>query len=127
VIDIDFFVGTVFSGLPALVIEDVTESGGMVVVAARTQDVAVRCPVCGTAIFNTDHGDIATKQLRRHSSRKIDMPRTMGTHKRVELPYENHLMYRSLIEMGSAGVTALLQRHFAGTGRVEGAGDPSLA
>jgi len=38
----------VFSVLSALVVEDVTEIGGMVVVTARTRDVAVPCPVCGT-------------------------------------------------------------------------------
>lgn len=46
---VDFLVGTVFSGLSALVVEDVAEGCGMVVVTARTQDVAVPCPVCGTA------------------------------------------------------------------------------
>ena len=46
---VDSLVGTVFSGLSALVIEDVAEGGGMVAVTARTRDVAVPCPVCGTA------------------------------------------------------------------------------
>jgi transposase len=46
--DVDSLVGTVFSGLSALAVEDVTESGGMVVLTARTRDVAVPCPVCGT-------------------------------------------------------------------------------
>jgi transposase len=46
---VDSLVGTVFSGLSALVIEDVTNDSGMVVVTARTRDVAVPCPACGTA------------------------------------------------------------------------------
>jgi transposase len=47
--DVDSLVGTVFSGLSTLVVEDVAESGGMVLLSARTRDVAVPCPVCGTA------------------------------------------------------------------------------
>ncbi|SES26791.1 Transposase [Lentzea xinjiangensis] len=46
---VDSLVETVFSGLSALVIEDVTESGGIVMITARTRDGAVPCPVCGTA------------------------------------------------------------------------------
>lgn len=46
---VDSLVGTVFSGLSAVVIEDVTEDSGMVVVTARTRDVAIPCPDCGTA------------------------------------------------------------------------------
>jgi hypothetical protein len=42
-------VRTVFSGLSALVVEDVTEDSGIVVVTARTRGVAVPCPVCETA------------------------------------------------------------------------------
>lgn len=38
---------TVFSGLPALVIEDVTDSGGEIVVRARTRDEPAACPGCG--------------------------------------------------------------------------------
>jgi transposase len=45
---VDSLVGTVFSGLSALVIEDVTEAGGIVMVTARTRAAAVSCPVCGT-------------------------------------------------------------------------------
>ncbi|MCD9904326.1 ISL3 family transposase [Streptomyces sp. MT29] len=37
-----------FSGLSVLVIEDVADGGDAVVVMARTRDVAVPCPVCGT-------------------------------------------------------------------------------
>ncbi|MFB7500222.1 ISL3 family transposase [Streptomyces sp. NPDC056161] len=37
-----------FSGLAALVVEDVADGGDAAVVSARTQDVAVPCPVCGT-------------------------------------------------------------------------------
>jgi zinc-finger of transposase IS204/IS1001/IS1096/IS1165/Transposase len=39
----------VFSGLSALVIEDVRDEGGAVVVRARTPGGAVACPGCGTA------------------------------------------------------------------------------
>lgn len=54
---VDSLVGTVFSGLSALVIEDMAEGGGMVAVTARTRDVAVPCPVCGTATATaTVHG-----------------------------------------------------------------------
>jgi transposase len=37
----------VFSGLSALVIEDVADDGGVIRVIARTRDVPVSCPVCG--------------------------------------------------------------------------------
>ncbi|MFF9128568.1 ISL3 family transposase [Streptomyces sp. NPDC014889] len=37
-----------FSGLSVLVVEDVADGGDSVVVAARTRDVAVPCPVCRT-------------------------------------------------------------------------------
>jgi transposase len=37
----------VFSGLSALVIEDVQDAGGVIVVRARTRDGAVACPGCG--------------------------------------------------------------------------------
>ncbi len=47
--DVHSVVGTVFSGLSALIVEDVAEGGGLVVVTARTRDVAVPCSVCGTA------------------------------------------------------------------------------
>src|SRR3954465_14140755 len=47
--DVDSLVETVFSGLSALVVEGVTDRGNMVVVTARTRDIAVLCPVCGTA------------------------------------------------------------------------------
>lgn len=40
--------GTVFSGLSVLVVEAVADGGDAVVVSARTRDVAVPCPVCGT-------------------------------------------------------------------------------
>ncbi|MFF5278902.1 transposase family protein [Streptomyces sp. NPDC000133] len=39
---------TVFSGLSVLVVEDVTDGGDAVVITARTPDVAVPCPFCGT-------------------------------------------------------------------------------
>jgi transposase len=40
--------GTVFSGLSALVIEDVADDGDVIVVRARTRDVPVACSCCGT-------------------------------------------------------------------------------
>lgn len=40
--------GTVFSGLSALVIEDVEDLGEAIRVRARTRDAAVACPRCGT-------------------------------------------------------------------------------
>jgi transposase len=42
-------VGTVFSGLSALVIEDVRDAGEVICLRARTRDQAVACPGCGTA------------------------------------------------------------------------------
>ena len=47
-IDVTELVGTVFSGLSALVIEDVEDAGEVIVVRARTRDEAVACPGCGT-------------------------------------------------------------------------------
>ncbi|MGW1624933.1 ISL3 family transposase [Streptomyces sp. NPDC002172] len=47
-VDINSLMGTVFSGLSVLVVEDVADGGDAVVVSARTRDVAVPCPVCGT-------------------------------------------------------------------------------
>jgi transposase len=41
-------VSTVFSGLSALVIEDVQDAGEVICVRARTRDQAVACPGCGT-------------------------------------------------------------------------------
>ena len=46
-IDVAGLVGTVFSGLSALVIEDIRDAGEMIVVRARTRDGAVACPGCG--------------------------------------------------------------------------------
>jgi hypothetical protein len=46
--DVNSIVGTVFSGLSALVVEDVADGGDAVMVTARTRDAAVPCPVCGT-------------------------------------------------------------------------------
>jgi hypothetical protein len=40
--------GTMLSGLSALVVEDVVDGGDAVVVTARTRDAAVPCPVCRT-------------------------------------------------------------------------------
>ena len=47
-IDAEELLGTVFSGLSALVIEDVRDGGEVIVVRTRTRDVAVACPGCGT-------------------------------------------------------------------------------
>ena len=47
--DVNELVQTVFSGLSPLVIEDVADEGGRIVVRARTPlDTAV-CPVCGAS------------------------------------------------------------------------------
>src|SRR5690242_3431569 len=46
-IDVTGFVGTVFSGLSALVIEDVEDAGEVIVVQARTRGGAAACPGCG--------------------------------------------------------------------------------
>ncbi|MGW4032967.1 ISL3 family transposase [Streptomyces sp. NPDC004838] len=45
--DVNSLVATVFSGLPGVVVEGVTDGGDAVVVTARTRGVAVPCPVCG--------------------------------------------------------------------------------
>jgi transposase len=42
-------VGTVFSGLSALIIDDGRDAGEVICVRARTRDRAVACPGCGTA------------------------------------------------------------------------------
>jgi transposase len=47
-IDVTELVGTVFSGLSSLVIEDVEDTGEEICVRARTGDGAVACPGCGT-------------------------------------------------------------------------------
>ena len=46
--DVTLLVSTVFSGLSALVIEDVEDAGEVIVVRARTAGRAVACPDCGT-------------------------------------------------------------------------------
>ena len=46
-IDAEGLVGTVFSGLSALVIEDVEDAGDTIMVRARTRDEPVACPGCG--------------------------------------------------------------------------------
>lgn len=46
-IDMTELVGTVFSGLSALVIEGVTDSGDVIVVRAKTRDELAACPGCG--------------------------------------------------------------------------------
>ena len=45
--DIDGLAGVVFSGLSSLVIEDVTDQDGVIVVRARTAGGPVPCPQCG--------------------------------------------------------------------------------
>ena len=47
-IDVTELMGTVFSGLSALVIEDVEDAGDVICVRARTRDAAVACPGCAT-------------------------------------------------------------------------------
>jgi hypothetical protein len=47
-LDVTRFVGIVFSGLSALVIEDVEDAGEVIAVRARTRAGAVACPGCGT-------------------------------------------------------------------------------
>jgi transposase len=46
-IDVTELVRTVFSGLSALVVEDVEDAGDMICVRARTRAGAVACPGCG--------------------------------------------------------------------------------
>jgi transposase len=46
-VDAEELVGTVFSGLSSLVIEDVEDAGDTIVVRARTRDEPVSCPACG--------------------------------------------------------------------------------
>jgi transposase len=46
-IDATELMGTVFSGLSALVLEDARDGGDVIVVRARTRDSAVACPECG--------------------------------------------------------------------------------
>ncbi len=48
IVDVTELVGIVFSGLSALVIEDVEDAGEVIVVRARTRGDAVACPGCGT-------------------------------------------------------------------------------
>jgi transposase len=45
--DANSLVSVVFSGLSALVVEDVVDGGEVVRVTARTRDVPVPCPLCG--------------------------------------------------------------------------------
>lgn len=46
--DVNSLVATVFSGLAAVIIEDVADGGDAVVVTARTREDPVPCPVCAT-------------------------------------------------------------------------------
>jgi transposase len=47
-IDVTELMGTVFSGLSALVIVDAEDAGEVICVRARTRSGAVACPGCGT-------------------------------------------------------------------------------
>jgi transposase len=47
-IDVTELAETVFSGLSALVIEDVEDLGDVICVRAKTRDAVVACPGCGT-------------------------------------------------------------------------------
>ncbi|NKX56405.1 ISL3 family transposase, partial [Arthrobacter sp. E918] len=47
-VDAKMLVGMVFSGLSALVIEEIEDTGGVIVVRASTRGGAVECPSCGT-------------------------------------------------------------------------------
>lgn len=53
--DANSLLNTVFSGLSTLVVEDVVDGGEVVRVRARTVDVPVPCPACGTPTTNV-HG-----------------------------------------------------------------------
>jgi hypothetical protein len=46
-IGVEELVRTVFSGLSALVIEDVKDAGDTIIVRTRTRDEPVACPGCG--------------------------------------------------------------------------------
>ncbi|GAB3275306.1 ISL3-like element IS469 family transposase [Actinocorallia lasiicapitis] len=54
-LEVDALVSAVFSGLSALVIEDVVDEGKRIRVAARTRDDPVPCPACG-ALTSQMHG-----------------------------------------------------------------------
>ena len=54
-IDVTELVGTVFSGLSALVIDDVEDAGEVIVVRAGTRGGAVACPGCGAETWRV-HG-----------------------------------------------------------------------
>jgi transposase len=54
-IDVTELVGSVFSGLSALILEDVVDAGDAIVVRARTREGAVACPACRTETFRV-HG-----------------------------------------------------------------------
>ncbi|MFJ3309490.1 transposase family protein [Streptomyces sp. NPDC086549] len=45
--DVNSLARRVFSGLPALVVEDVTDEGEVIHVSARPRQKSVRCPLCG--------------------------------------------------------------------------------
>jgi transposase len=47
-INVAKLMGTVFSGLSALVIEDIEDADEVIVVRAQTRGAPVACPACGT-------------------------------------------------------------------------------
>ncbi|MFE4678030.1 hypothetical protein [Streptomyces sp. NPDC056721] len=77
--DVNSLIGTVFSGLSALVVEDVTGDGDEVVVTARTRDVAVPCPVCRTPAARV-HGYFPMRysMAKEASSYAVDLAASMG-------------------------------------------------
>src|SRR5215470_15808936 len=64
-IDVTGLVGTVFSGLSALVIEDVEDAGEVICVLARTRDGAVACPGCGRQTFREQVPGVLDRYQRR--------------------------------------------------------------
>jgi transposase len=58
--DVNELVSVVFSGLSALVVEDVADEGEVIRVSARTRDDPVPCPMCGqpTAQVHAFHGRV---------------------------------------------------------------------
>jgi hypothetical protein len=86
-IDVPGLAGIVFSGLSALVIEDVEDAGGVIVVRAKTRGGAAACPGCGartsrvhgyheravpraSALAAVEGGALAARQIGRALSRE---------------------------------------------------------
>ena len=68
-IDVTSLMGTVFSGLSELVIEDVEDAGEVICVRARTRDGAVACPGCGAE----------TARVHEYRERTVADVRTVGS------------------------------------------------